>query len=592
MANGFNFSMREGGLVAVQPSDLSDVLLVIGSALEGPDGIVLPVSSVEDAIRTFGPVTFDSNYPPVSGASLGDFSGNTLVRDIETAFNAGCNRILAVRVGGAYATATISTLSGSPVPAEWQNRAVLRARGLFKGAQYNGARITLNANNSGAVSVSIHQSSARGGNLTAIEGTAPLPANTNLRALIDLVNSHPRNLSLMLEINTSALPSGMTVENALDLPLSYFVSANGSVQGQLTGGRYGVRQEYANSPSYKDIYTALTDQTNGIFYTIDGVEADYVLLSALYADDAVKDDAGTVDPGVSVLTEFGRFIHRLSATYPCHGIIGCQPLVASSAAELRRLVQTAYLPGADANTSKGLADVKNKRIRFGYFLTFGADAEGVATGVDFGRNVSVVAGIPAILSNSALKRYVDTAHAAYAGMLTLLAPQEIAAFRRPSGIVSLTGLKLQRDLLDTISIGIPYADGVGGALVVIERNTALSNEVMVINDATAAKRNSVFSYLSNVRIANIVTRNVRQALRPFLGKPNTADTITAMGTVVRGVLDRLAEVQALLGGEGIGYNFSIVPAGTGLQMTQVRVLIELRPAAFIRSISIEVTVRP
>lgn len=592
------YVLREGGIINVPASnDISDTLLVIGSALEGPDGVPIPINSLEDAILTFGPLTFDSRYPAPPGYAAGSYSGNTLVRDIEAAFAAGCNRVIAVRVGGEYATSSIPFAAGSDLGGDysvWNNLHVLRIRGLFKGAQYNGTQLVIEPSTNNTVNVSVVQVNSRGSTVQ-ITGLAK---TTKVGALMALINNHARNLSLVLEINRDvSLPSGKRLEDILDLPIGGLMAlGNGQRVASdytLTGGEYGIKQE-ATGASYKRIYRWLTDPTTGVFANLDGVAADYVLLSALYADDAVaEDEAGNVDPSVSVLHDFARFVAKLSELYPCHGIIGLQPLYATTAQELRQLVTTSYLPGPTAETSVGVADLHARRIRFGYFLTWGAQVDAVdGIGLDYGRYVSVVAGLPAVMNSRSLRRYTDTPHACYAGMLTLLMPNEIPAFRTPLGIVGMAGPRLPRDLVDTLTSGLPYGDSVGGALVVIERNVALNNDLMVISDVTAAQRSSVFSWLSNVRIANVATRAVQLALRPFLGKPNTADTLAAMASVVRSILDRLSSTGALLGGEGIGYRFSLEPAGTGLQMTQVRVVIDMRPAAFIRAITVEVTVRP
>jgi phage tail sheath protein FI len=113
---------------------------------------------------------------------------------------------------------------------------------------------------------------------------------------------------------------------------------------------------------------------------------------------------------------------------------------------------------------------------------------------------------------------------------------------------------------------------------------------VVANDLTAAQSTSVFHYQSNVRVANAASKYLRMALIPFLGRPNTQETLTAMATAVRGVLNRLAEIGALLGGEGIGYRFSLEPTASGLQTIEVRCVAELRPANFIRAITVDLTV--
>jgi len=132
----------------------------------------------------------------------------------------------------------------------------------------------------------------------------------------------------------------------------------------------------------------------------------------------------------------------------------------------------------------------------------------------------------------------------------------------------------------------------GGAYIVLRRNPMFNNQVVVVNDVTAASRDSMFAMQSNARIANKVLTLLRNALSSFLGKPNTADVQAAMATTIRSAMETFVEANALLGGEGLGYRFTINPRTQGLQMTEIEVLLDIVPAAFIRQITLRLTVRP
>ena len=561
--------MREGGLVPVQRGEPSDFVLVIGTAVDGPDGIPVPVATLQEAMQSFGPATYDAVYTPVQGKSVGDFNGNTLVRDIDVLIKAGVNNILAVRVGGTYANVDVE--AGTP-PQKY-----FLARGLFKGAFYNDkgspsqhrCGIEISAVSGGNVTLNILQPPVRGGNVQLT-----VPATTKLPVVMDLVNNHPNNLTIILEKHPNA-PSGF--DNA---EIQVLAPSSGTSTFALASGKDGTKMD----STFSSIYTALTDPTTGVFNTLEGVAVDNILMTALYADDLV-DTNGTT----SVVGELARFVARISESHPCHAFIGCQPLSSRTAGELKQKVVESYL----ASGNPGVVDPIAKRIKIGPFMRAGALSVGTgASTIQYGQYVSVVAGLPAVMASDTMRRFVDTPTAAYAGLASVISVSDITAFQKLPTILNMAGPKLPSQTIDALCKGVYDGTTYGGAYVVIERSGSVGGDIIVIEDPTAADRTAVFSHLSTSRIANSVSRGLKSGLRQFLGKPNTADTITAMATVVRAVLDRMAEIQALVGGEGVGYRFTIVPSGQGLQMTQVQVKVDMRPSAYIRSISIEVTVRP
>ncbi|GIV21956.1 MAG: hypothetical protein KatS3mg023_3707 [Armatimonadota bacterium] len=554
-------------LVPVLNTTVTDSLLIIGTALDGPTNTPVVLSDLSTAISTFGPMVFEREYlNPGTGLADGVRSNNDLVEAIERALAAGCNNIVAVRVPGERASANISTTGGSPTN-------VLIMRGLFDGDVYNNVVLTLTSGSPNH-SWQLQQPAERGG---TISGT--LPASATLGDLVNAVNGHASNGTVRLAVH----PSQTNPSAVLAQPLTDVLDSSPR-NFTTSGGAAGTRdQRFSAANGYKAILDLLTAPNTGTFALLSEADADVVYLSCLYADDRV----GTAATD-GVIVPFAKFVHELSAQRSCHGVLGARPYVAPDMASLASYYQTAYLD----NTS-GVVDAATGRIKIGYFLAKHPDMVKEVDGVeiDFGRYLSIVIGMPCQFRSWQLGDYVENAAASFAGMLTTLSPAEISAFRTPRGVRDVVGARIPKATFEALMAGVPTADGGnGGSYVVIRPPMVPGATPVVANDITAAQSTSVFHYQSNVRIANAASKYLRLALIPFLGRPNTQETLTAMATAVRGVLNRLVEIGALLGGEGIGYRFSLEPTAIGMQTIEVRCVAELRPASFIRAITVDLTV--
>ena len=564
---GYTFSLREGALIPVLNTTVTDSLLIIGTALDGPSNTPVTLHDLTNAISTFGPMVFRDEYRnPDTGTADGTRAGNDLVEAIERVLAAGCNNVIAVRVPGVLATANVST-TGTPA----QN--VLQLQGLFDGNVYNGIVLTLT---SGAPNHSwqLQQPVQRGG---TISGT--LPAAATLRDLVNAVNNHPNNGSVRLVVH----PSQNNPAAVLAQPLTDVLGTSARAF-TTSGGLNGTRPQRFNAANgYKSILDLLTDSSTGTFTLISESEADVVYLSCLYADDRVDASADR-----SVIIPFAEFIHTMSSQRAAHGVLDARPYVAPNLTSAASYYQSAYLD----NTS-GVADAATGRIKIGFFLANHPSMVRDQGGgkVDYGRYLSIVIGMPCRFRSWQLGEYVESAGASYAGMMTTMSPAEITAFRTPRGVLDVVGSRIPRSTMEALMAGVPLSSGGNGGSYVVMRPPMVPGAAPVVaNDLTAAQSTSVFHYQSNVRIANAASKYLRMALIPFLGRPNTQETLTAMATAVRGVLNRLAEIGALLGGEGIGYRFSLEPTASGLQTIEVRCVAELRPANFIRAITVDLTV--
>lgn len=565
---GYSFTLREGNIVPVLTTTITDSLMIIGTALDGPVNTPITLSDLSNAVSLFGPMVFQNEYlNPDTSAADGARSSNDLVEAIERALAAGCTNIVAVRVPGALATANIAA-TASPTGN------VLQLQGLFHGNVYNGIQLTLT---SGTTSMTwqLVQPVQRGG---TISGSLVI-ATATLGDLVNAINNHPNNGSVRLVVHPSQTDPAATLAR----PIEDILDSN-PVVVTTAGGLNGTRpQRFSSSDGYKSILDLLVHPVTGTFTLVGESDVDYVHLSCLYADDQV---AATADQ--SVIVEFAKFVHSMSGQRACHGILGARPFVANDMASLASYYNTAYL-----DSTSGVADSVTKRIKIGYFLAKHPDMVKEVDGVhvDLGRYLSIVVGMPCQFRSWQLGEYVENAAASYAGMLTQLSPAEISAFRTPRGVLDVVGARIPKATFEALMAGVPLAGGgYGGSYVVMRPPMIAGGTPVVANDITAAQSSSVFHYQSNVRIANIASKYLRLALIPFLGRPNTQETLTAMATAVRSVLNRLVEIGALLGGEGLGYRFTLEPVASGMQTIEVRCVAELRPASFIRSITVDLTV--
>lgn len=571
---GYSFTLREGNIVPVLTTTITDSLMIIGTALDGPVNTPVTLSDLDTASSVFGPMVFRAEYKnPDTGVADNARSSNDLVEAVERALAAGCTNIIAVRVPGALATADVQALQ-APVGN------VLQVQGLFHGNVYNGVQLTVTSGTTNST-WQLVQPAERGGTITG-----SLPTSTaKLGDLVNAVNNHADNGTVRIVVHPSQTDPAAT----LGRPLTALFNASAtppvtSVTVTLSGGLDGTRpQRFSTSNGYKSILDLLTHPTTGTFALVGESEVDYVYLSCLYADDQV---ATTADK--SAIVEFAKFIHGLSGQKSCHGVLGARPYVAPDLASASVYYQQAYL-----DSTSGVADATTGRIKIGYFLANHPDMVKEVDGVqvDFGRYLSIVVGMPCKFRSWQIGEYVENAAASYAGMLTTLSPAEISAFRTPRGVLDVVGVRIPKATFEAMMAGVPLTGGGnGGSYVVMRPPLIAGGTPIVANDTTAAQSTSVFHYQSNVRIANVASKYLRAALIPFLGRPNTQETLTAMATAVRSVLNRLVEIGALLGGEGLGYRFALEPVASGMQTIEVRCVAELRPASFIRTITVDLTV--
>lgn len=568
---GFYITLRETGLVTVPTENPTDRLLIIAPAIDGPANVPIRVGSTAEAVRIFGPITYTDGYVnPVTNSSDGSWSGNHLVRAAALAFTNGATNVWLMRVGGAQARANeilTGTITGT------YNIDIVA---LAPGSIYNS--VTASASfASNTLTVTLNQPAQKGGTVTFT-----FPGSALLGDVLNSINSHPLNQTVVFMLSSGS-PSGIA---ALTLPCSSMTFTSTSLNKSVTGtnGTRVAGESYATDVT--GLYNALTDPVTGAFSQALESSFDVVVLDGIYGDDKIGNTADT-----SIYTKFAEFVYKASKNHPCHGVLGLRPIPHVDLSRIRNWVNNSYL-----SSTSGDLDAASRVIKFGYFIKEGSPYNDPDTGelIQLGRQVSVVAGIPAIMSAGPAGDFVDTPHVVYAARVSAEMPGKNFVYLPTPGIRDLVVRNFPSDLTRRLVEGVgsdPAAGTVGGGGYVVIRNLPyLGDRIAVVSDPTTSKRDHSYSTLTVARTVNAAVRLVKSAVAPFIGQPNRVEVHSAMATAIRGALNKLAEAGALLGGEGVGYQFSIIPFGADLQLGEIKVVLDLVPAISIRAVRIEVNV--
>lgn len=94
---GYKVVYKDGGLIITSPIINTESLLLIGTAIDGPKNIPVPIRKIEDAITIFGDVVDADGNP----------NGTNLMRAVQEAYDAGCRDIRVIRVNGQIASLTL-----------------------------------------------------------------------------------------------------------------------------------------------------------------------------------------------------------------------------------------------------------------------------------------------------------------------------------------------------------------------------------------------------------------------------------------------------------------------------------------------------
>jgi hypothetical protein len=471
----------------------------------------------------------------------------------------------------------------SRTPAELYN-----ARGLFGSAEQDGCWVTVTQSLTTMGTIQMYVPKYRSSPLTA--GNIPMPAVSfrlsdvgSFDELISKVNRHGRNTSITANLATDATWNDVAVE------------INGSTSGYrgLTNAFSGrtalldpilssaLTARFVGGASNLDLspdafYTLLTGGSNpdddGILGEIEETPCQIRVIAGVNADDTVSGVTGkwaeTLATHCWNASRGGR---------PCVGVLGvkAQSPTDIAAADIRNRVLNLVTAGS------GLADALSSTI-----TALDADA---GESVDVGAYLSVCAGPDGVVRDADLGAVVSNLAGIYAGVLASL------PINRSTTQVPLRGVRgllydYNRKQRHQMTEGVGYADlNRGGAYVTFRRDPD-GGALIVHSGETCAGRTSQFTKVGVLRIVQMAETLVARAARKYIGQPNNLPVHQAMENDCKQQLEKLAEMRALAGRDGVGYQLRVYASGNDRKIGKVNIEMNLRTATEIRWIYVPVTV--
>ncbi len=560
MPEYFTLTYKEIGPVSTQDTLQTDRLLIIGTALDGPNNSPRKVNTQQEAETIFGPLVYATPFVnPNTGLSDNAYAHNELVRAYVEAVRAGAEDIWLCRIGGTKAG--ILSLGGS---------AGYNVTARSAGRLYNGIVVTAT---SGATSgtLTLANPAALGGSLTY-----NISSGTTLVQLVNTVNSDSRNRALTLSLTSAA--------DAFALARTIMGS------GTTSSGTYGTAasSEDYNSNKY-GLYTELTRE-DGTFDSVD-LEADLVLLAGIYLDDQVV--SGSAATTTSVGADFAEYIYNLNQHHPTHGFIGLRPLGMD---DTNPEAIIAHIRNYWEDTSAGYVSSTLKWLKAGYFMSAGFTGVGSqGETLDYGSYISVVAGPDVRMGHPTLGNYQTSPVATYAGFVSQLDSHRATTKKQIPGTLGLAYAIREKQIVRLVNgIGfnsITRSNG-RGAVVVFRRNTETMLPEIAYDVTFAYDRSLAHADLQAQRVANEAVRLIKRELDPFIGEGINTQNMMAMESRVRRVLERMVELGKLhQSGEGDAFAFTITATPNQIANNEVSVDLVLRPALQAKRIRINTTVR-
>lgn len=562
MANRFTnlprmeFTLIDDRLVALGDQNLTESVLIIGPAIDGPTDRVVRVGNAGNIESIFGPVTFNSNYIGKNGETAG-YSGNALMKALREVQAGGCNNIYVLRAGGTVATGTFT----QPSVLNSGASGTIAFTAKFGGRIYNQATVAF-ASGTVSGSVTITQPTVKRGTVV-INFTYAL-SGTTIAQLVDQINGHPDNRTLVASVGTI---DGASLARVLFGTASMAGGTDGTLNDDLTTNKYS-------------LYTSLTMDAGAFEIALDA-DVDNVLLAGIYLDDQVI----TATTTTSVANAFANFLGQRSVDHPMLGFIGVKPNNNPNGG--RAAVTVHYNALVNPNSGNRATNWLNS----GYFLNNGFiynDGQ-VEQPIDAGGPLQVVAA-DVNISDTELGLYTESAAALYCGFVASLPCYEPATYKPVPGIASLP-YSFTKAQLNTLvgGVGADATQNIqgGGAYVTIKN--VENRGTLWVRDVTASRRKSDFKDLQPLRIAYTVHKQIKKIAFPYLGKPNDLARRNALSTQIKGMLDSLADAGALLGKEGLGYTVEVRGGTNPLDnlLGIIEINIMLRPALQIKAIRVK-----
>lgn len=359
------------------------------------------------------------------------------------------------------------------------------------------------------------------------------------------------------DVNNNVFKAFTDHPEALTRDLSTNVTATNAAGQYFMGGDNGI------SVSKVEMYEALSGKrdeegyliTEGAYQLLEDYTVDWVVPVGVYADDKLP---GRYQNFAYELALFCSVLSYRNKT--TLGVIGMKPCVDTTLAGIKRYVD-------------GLAAYENHyymRDDKGNILI---DSSG--SPIDLGMFLSVVGGPDPIFNSATLGAYTGEAAVAYAGVNSVILPQNAPTNKAIEGA---RGLRFRLS-------NKQHNDILGNRIVTLKIK-ADNATVCAVDGVTAANFTSDYTRLSTAKVVRETVDQIREVAEPFIGQPNTVEQRNALSSAISKRLSTLQTVGVIS-----GYEFGVIASQADQVLGNCRIELTIMPPQELRKITTIVGLR-
>lgn len=478
---------KERGLLATPAVSerVTDEILLIGTAHDGPKNVPVRVERPQDAINLFGDPGMIQN------------GGSLLVPAFREAYYAGARNIYLMRITGEEAKLEIEDVMTIMAP--------------YPGSKYNNIMVSIevgevnpeNPDEEPEAKLYIWNKEETGAN--TLEELKAKKIDTRkyeifdlngYKSLHELAKDIVYRAGIGVEVKEGAGIEDLIIADVADQPL-----AGGSDQAvigeDIELGKYSSVDEFGD-PVPGEGYRAALEAAYDLI--VDYNVKTVVPLGVYVGFDETKYDRTDADVLVNFCYTAARRNNDITA------VINVRPFKGVSLADVKEEVDALYKVADNRYISED--------------------------NVDIGKYLSIVAG-EGIFSDQELGTYTNTLSAAYAGLVSTLPIQSGSTNKVINGIASLR-----------YNLSPAQAGDLRDKRFTVIRNK-FNRGVTVVEGLVASLPTSDFQSLSTVRVVHGVMNAIREVVDPFIGEALDIPHITSLENAISGRLDKFVDDGAL-----------------------------------------------
>lgn len=478
---------KERGLLATPAVSerVTDEILLIGTAHDGPKNVPVRVERPQDAINLFGDPGKIQN------------GGSLLVPAFREAYYAGARNIYLMRITGEEAKLEIEDVMTIMAP--------------YPGSKYNNIMVSIevgevdpeNPDEEPEAKLYIWNKEETGAN--TLEELKDKNIDTRkyeifdlngYKSLHELAQDIVYRAGIGVEVKEGAGIEDLIMADVVDQPL-----AGGSDQAvigeDIELGKYSSVDEFGD-PVPGEGYRAALEAAYDLI--VDYNVKTVVPLGVYVGFDETKYDRTDADVLVNFCYTAARRNNDITA------VINVRPFKGVSLADVKEEVDALYKVADNRYISED--------------------------NVDIGKYLSIVAG-EGIFSDQELGTYTNTLSAAYAGLVSTLPIQSGSTNKVINGIASLR-----------YNLSPAQAGDLRDKRFTVIRNK-FNRGVTVVEGLVASLPTSDFQSLSTVRVVHGVMNAIREVVDPFIGEALDIPHITSLENAISGRLDKFVDDGAL-----------------------------------------------